>query len=300
MPERLRALGAFLFLLLLTVAGCGPAETDLAGPDSAESGPRTAMVAASPGPATERPASLPRKIIYTALLRMTTAKFDESVRKLNEAVAAHRGYVAEQEISGTAGAPKSGTWKVRIPTDRFSAFMTALGSVGEISNTKLTSEDVSEEFYDVAARLKNKRAEEERLLQLLRTTTGKLQDILAVEKELNRVREEIERIEGRLRFLSNRADLTTVTITLEELPSLGPDSARPFGVQVWRTLVASLAALSDFAKGLVLTLVALTPWAILATGVLLPFFHLHRRRMRDAGKPSPRSVVPVPDDRNGG
>ena len=78
------------------------------------------------------------------------------------------------------------------------------------------SQDVTEEYYDVEARIKNKRVEEERLLKHLEQSTGKLEDILKVEKEISRVRGEIERQQGRLQYLDKLSALTTVTITLHE------------------------------------------------------------------------------------
>jgi hypothetical protein len=75
---------------------------------------------------------------------------------------------------------------------------------------------VSEEFVDLTARVANAHRLEDRLVELLRTRTGKLQDVLTVERELARVREEIERMEGRLRFLKSSAQLSTLSVNLYE------------------------------------------------------------------------------------
>ena len=69
----------------------------------------------------------------------------------------------------------------------------------------MTAEDVGEEFVDVSARMENARRLEQRLVTLLASRTGKLSDVLAVERELARVREDIERYEGRLRYLRAHA-----------------------------------------------------------------------------------------------
>jgi hypothetical protein len=83
---------------------------------------------------------------------------------------------------------------------------------------------VGEEFVDVTARVANARRLEQRLVTLLATRTGKLEDVLAVERELARVREQIERYEGRLRYLSTRVETSTLTVTVHEpVPVVNPN-----------------------------------------------------------------------------
>src|SRR5205823_10851551 len=73
--------------------------------------------------------------------------------------------------------------------------------IGKLESVNVSAEDVGEEYVDVAARMANARRLESRLIDLLAARTGKLKDVLDVEQELARVREEIERYEGRLRYL---------------------------------------------------------------------------------------------------
>lgn len=286
MQIRFQGTVLFLFLLLAGIIGCDSQPPNgVSAPENVASAPGApaAMVSASADEATKATgtktsAPLPRKIIYTATVAMNTNDFPQTVAKLNAAVKGSNGYIAETNVESEVGSPKSGTWKVRIPAEKFESFMASLGSIGEISTSTTSSQDVSEEFYDVAARLKNKRLEEDRLLQILRSSTGKLQEILTLEKEISRVREDIERIEGRLRFLTNQTDLTTVTITVHELQMLKHPDAPTFGTQLQRTLIDSLVALSEVAKGLLLALVGLLPWAVIGAGIGLPFFYVSRKR----------------------
>ena len=99
---------------------------------------------------------------------------------------------------------------------------------------------------DVTARIANARRLEERLIDLLATRTGKLQDVLNVERELARVREEIERHEGRLRFLKTRTSLSTLSVSIHEpLPITGNPSAGDVVAEAfrraWRNLLAVIA-----------------------------------------------------------
>ena len=113
--------------------------------------------------------------------------------------------------------------------------MSAVVRLGEVRHNHVGSQDVTEEYFDLEARIRNKREEEKRLLKHLADSTGKLEDILAVEKELSRVRGEAEQMEGRLRYLADRADLTTVTIEANEWKDYKPPVAATFSTQVGRT-----------------------------------------------------------------
>ncbi len=93
-----------------------------------------------------------------------------------------------------------------MPVDRFDSFVSAVSQIGEVRTNHVGSQDVTEEYYDIEARIRNKQEEEKRLLKHLADSTGKLEDILSVERELTRVRGEVEQMQGRLRFLANRAD----------------------------------------------------------------------------------------------
>ena len=83
------------------------------------------------------------------------------------------------------------------PSARYDDALGSLGPLGKVETATTNSEDVGEEFVDVRARVANARRLEDRLVGLLATRTGKLPDVLAVERELSRVREDIERYEGR-------------------------------------------------------------------------------------------------------
>ncbi len=232
-------------------------------------------------------AAMPRKIIYTASVSLIADDFAQTARDIARDAKARNGYIAENTLSGTPGQPRQGTWKIRIPLAQFDAFLAALGKMGELENTNITSEDVSEEFYDVRARLQNKRAEEARLIELLQKATGKLSEVLTVEKEISRVREEIERMEGRIRFLSNQTDLATVTITLRESSPMAKPKAPPtFGSQIGDAFAGSVGALGDFVRGLIIALVAFVPWAIVP-GIIL-FFVLRNRKKRPANPRPPQ------------
>lgn len=228
--------------------------------------------------------AIPRKIIYTAEIELVAGDLEKTRRELVRRVKAHGGYLSDTALSGSTGESREGTWTVRIPVDRYEAFVEEVSRLGEVQALRTGSQDVSEEFYDIESRLKAKRVAEERLLKHLERSTTRLTDILAVERELSRVHSEIEQMEGRLRFLANQTDLTTVTITIHEAKGYTPPSPETLGTQVARTFSESVRLLGDTGKGILLTLIALLPWLLV---IGLPLMFLLRRAWRRRPQASP-------------
>jgi len=150
--------------------------------------------------------------------------------------------------------------------------------LGEVRSVNSTSDDVTAEFYDIEARIRNKQQEEERLLKLLAEATGKLEEVLAVERELSRVRGEIEQAQGRMRMLKDVTELTTVTVTVTEIKDYVPDEAPTYVTRVRRAFMSSTVAVVATAQVLSLVAVALVPW--LPAPLLLVLAVLTLRRLR--------------------
>ncbi len=230
-----------------------------------------------------------RKIIYNASISLIVETMEESEKKLRELIDQHQGRVASSESAGTSGAQRSGRWKIRIPVDKFDAFKLAVEKIGNLERSSLDSKDVTEEFYDVEARIKNKQVEEKRLIQHLEKTTGKLSDILEVEKELSRVRGEIEQMQGRLNLLQNLTSLTTVDVFIREVKNYVPPTAPTFGDEAERTLNSSWSGFVRTGKNLTLNIISILPWLPIwiIVGVIL---YVAVRRLAKSAKS--RATVP--------
>ncbi|MCC6153661.1 MAG: DUF4349 domain-containing protein, partial [Candidatus Hydrogenedentes bacterium] len=113
------------------------------------------------------------------------------------------------------------TLQVRVPADKFDQSMLSLESLGKVLNKQVSTEDVTEEYVDTESRTRNLKKTEERLIDHL-NRAAELEDILRVENELTRVREQIERMDGRLRYLTNRVSFSTISITLQEKAKAEP------------------------------------------------------------------------------
>ena len=226
------------------------------------------------------PKSAPRKILYTADIALVSETFAKTADEIVAAVRKFDGFVADQDVNGSVGGNRHGTWKVRIPVERFDSFLDGITRLGELQRRQIHSQDVTEEYYDLDARIKNKKVEEGRLVKHLEESTGKLTEILAVEKEVSRVREEIERMEGRIRLLANLAELTTVTIVLDEQTKFIPATSPTFATRARRTFEASVKAVGDFLEGLALLVLWIVPWLPfwIVLGLIVWFFVRRIRR----------------------
>jgi hypothetical protein len=220
---------------------------------------------------------LAAKIIYNANLSLIVVDFEEAEVELAKRVKENKGFVAQSDITGVTGEPRNGHWTVRLPVDHFEPFMEAVNKLGVVqtnardSQSVLDTKDVSEEYADVEGRLKNKKAEEERLLKHLDKSTGNLQDILAVERELTRVRGEIEQSQRRLKVLQNLTALATVTIAMHE------DRSLAFLDNVRITFAHSLDHLASFGKQIALAAVAAVPWLAVVSIVVISCWPFIRR-----------------------
>ena len=106
-----------------------------------------------------------------------------------------------------------------MPQAQFSSAVEQIELVGKVQSKNLGSEDVSERFIDLQARLKSSLREDESFLSLLDRTSTVI-EVLAIERELTRVRLDIERLQGQLNFLERRIDLATITVSLSSPPSV--------------------------------------------------------------------------------
>jgi hypothetical protein len=177
-----------------------------------------------------------------------------AVRRLAEQ---YGGYISNSQQQLGANQLRSATLEIKVPADRFDAMVNGLTPLGRVEYVNVSAQDVGEEFTDVTARVANARRLEQRLIELLATRTGKLSDVLEIERELARVREEIERMEGRLRYLKAHASMSTLSLTVhEKAPLVGEiGSGSVIGEafrQAWRNFVNFVAS------------------AIASSGVLVP------------------------------
>ncbi len=221
-----------------------------------------------------------RKIIYEAQIDLNVGDLEAAAEELTTLIESSGGYLASSEITGAVGSRRSGSWTARVPSGQFRNIVDQIAGLGEVQRRSTNSQEVTEEYVDVQARLNNKRREEERLLSLLENSTSNLKDTLDVERELSRVREELERMTGRLRLLDDLTTLSTLTITMKERLDFNPPQAPGFGTRVARAWGESLTELREAGENLVLGVVFAAPWFLIGGVVLFVAWRLLRLLFR--------------------
>jgi hypothetical protein len=229
---------------------------------------------------------VPRKIIYSGNVELVVDEFQNAEQQLVQLVEANHGYIAKSELTGSPGSPRSGTWTVRVPVDQFKGMMEALARLGELRRSRTDSDDITDRYYDLKAHLKNNQVQEEGLqkLYLEKSTTAKLEDLLAIKRELRAIRGEIDQQEGQLQRWDKETEYSTVTVTLHDRKDYVPPTSPAFGTNIGRTFLASIDLMVEAGKGIVLVAVAMGPWLLVLALVAAPAWILfRRRRTRRAG-----------------
>ena len=278
-----RYLVASLGIVCLVGCGAEPGLKDYAG---AQSKPASPVAKTSDSGRAPTAAKAGQQIIYRATLLLHVEDFGAAERKIAAMIQESGGYLAQFREDRPYGAQRGGKWTVRIPTSEFDRFLNETAKLGIAEQREVHADDVTEEYVDLTARLKNKEQLESRLLELVANRTDEIKDVLAIETELSRVREEIERMQGRLRYLTDRVALTTVEITAYERHNYTPPEAPTFAGKIATTFGDSLASLRRFAEGWVLVLVALGPWLVVLAMIFGPLVWYARRRLRRMRPPT--------------
>ena len=184
-------------------------------------------------------------------------KVEGAVARIRQTASQFGGFVGNTSLVTGKEEQKTATLELRIPSAQFDAVVGALNQLGKVETVTVSAEDVSEEYVDLGARLANARRVEARLVEMLATRTGKLSDVLTVEQELARVRQEAERYEARIRWLEHRASLSSLAVSLHEKVPLieSPRGHGPIAeafAEAWTRFVAFVA------------------WFIASLGILIP------------------------------
>jgi hypothetical protein len=227
-------------------------------------------------------------IARTASVSVMVKDFGPVEASVRAVAQRHNGYIANLNSALPQDAARTLTATLQIPSAQLEAAVTELKQLGRVDQETQSGEEVTKEFTDRAARLKNARATEQRLLDVLREHTGKVKDILEAEQEIARVRGEIEQMEADQRALQTRVDFATVQLAVQEeykasLQSAPPSTTtrlRNAAVNGYRSLVESVIGIGVFA------LQALPTLVLWGTVLFLPGRWMWKRFRRTAAPQS--------------
>lgn len=227
-----------------------------------------------------------RKILRNAELILEVADPGTSQRKITSIAESLGGFVvtsdSKQRQSGESGKQElEVNVVVRIPATQFGSALDQIRSQGSrVIQEKTTGQDVTEEFIDLEARIKTQKALELQFLEIMKQA-NKVPDALEVQRQIAEVRTEIEKLEGRKRFLENRASLSTITVSLQT-PAAIAVSTSGFGRNIREAVVDSVSVASGIVLFLIRFVIVMVPIFVL---IILPGGLMARYLVRRARRP---------------
>jgi hypothetical protein len=235
-----------------------------------------------------------RKLIRNADIILESANPTESQRKVSSIAEAHGGFVVTSEskqtnAEGQLRPETTVTVTIKVPAAQFDAVINEIRGTGSrVAQDKITTQDVTEEYIDLEARIRAKQALEAQFMEIMKQART-VQDALEVQRQLSDVRAEIERYEGRRRFLENQTSLSTINVTMQ--PPTRMVSTTGFFYSVKRAFSDGLDVAAAITLGLIQVFIALLPILIF---IVLPIFLLVRYLVRRAQRQPPRVSAPPP------
>ncbi len=218
--------------------------------------------------------TLPRMLTRNGVAVLEVASLDSAVAAVRALAARVGGWIAGENVQSGRDQLRQAVFQVMVPAARLDEAIAALRPVGRIESVQIESQDVGQEYVDVNARLANQKRLEQRLVALLDTRTGKLEDVLAVERELARVREDIDQLTGRTQYLERQVATSRLQVSVHE-PA--PLTGAP-GSSVLDPFRAAGRNFVDFLAGFIAALGFLIPLALIVAAVWWGAGALRRRR----------------------
>ncbi len=296
MEGYMRSPTGLVLVLLLTLTGCGgqaeyatSSATQSAKPETAAQVKLKTVSLTETDTAASTAESADRKIIRNANLTLEVNSTTEAQHRVTSIAEAHGGFVVTSESKQREAAePAQRTLDiklvVRVPAMHFGAALDQIrGLANNIREENISGQDVTEEFIDLEARIKTQRALELQFLEIMKQART-VSDAMEVQRQISDVRTDIEKLEGRKRFLENRASLSTITVNLETPKHIAVNTTG-FGRNLRAAVSESIdvgSALLLFIVRFVIIMVPITIFVLLPLGLVVRYVVRRQRRIQMA------------------
>jgi|GEM_PF-1375905 len=265
-------LGSLLCLaVLLSACSSNSTAYDAAAPQAENSMPQSAeaLEKESQAYSPDIPAVQESKIIYEGTIEMETASFDETMEIINRTAEEAGGYIASSEL-GTRMVVQSREYRyynvtIKVPVERYKETFQYLQSLELGAYSIESAQDVTDKYYDTEGRLKTRRVEEERVLEMI-SRAETIEELLQLEQRLGEIRMDIELYEARLNSLERSSSYSTITIRVMEKDAEGiVVIADDFGSKLKQGFTSSIRWTVDFFQAVILFAVRISiPGLIIA------------------------------------
>lgn len=216
-----------------------------------------------------------RKIIYSSSFNLETKEYDKSILKLEALCSQYGAWFENSNSRGTSEyANRYSYYTIRVPVENYKAFISEQSSVGVVISSSENNRDVTEQYTDVEARLASATLREERVLKILENA-DRLDDVLALERELSDIRYEIESYTGTLRKYDSLVSYATVTISISEVATITPTppATLTFGERLAKGFKSGVEnfidGLEDFAVAFSYNFIGTIIWIVIIVVVVI-------------------------------
>jgi len=246
---------------------------------------RDAVPASAPAPAQSEsePAAAPaesaqqdskRKVIMSHALSLEVKSLSSALQSLTKMAESNGGYVYQSTRTSYDKNSYAGTIGIRVPVSKTSGVLGAIRSLGRVESESSNAEDITDDYVDMEARLKNAQASETRLKEMYRRA-GTVKEVLGVEKELTRVRGDIEAFMAKKRNWDILVEMVTIEINLHE-PSAAMPAAHNFWGPIRSAFGSSLEAFANSLRALIIFIGVIAPWLV----IIAPAYYLIARQVK--------------------
>lgn len=212
----------------------------------------------------ETAAEVDQRIIKTASMRVEVNDVAESVKALVDYASTAGGFIERSSVLEKTDGTKSGTIVLRVPVKSFEDALERVRSEAEVVRQEtIEGQDVTEQYTDLQAQLRNTRAQETAYLDILAQARS-VEDILKVQVQLGQIRGQIERLEGRIKYLENLTGFSTIRVSLEE------EAVVRVGGKEFRPVSAAKEAVTMLVQTFQSFVISAIWFAIVGLGVALP------------------------------
>ncbi|MCH5353914.1 MAG: DUF4349 domain-containing protein [Acutalibacter sp.] len=239
-----------------------------------------------------------RKLIYTAEVSIETEAYETDYSALVQSVKAVGGYVSNEEVRGAVpqhygDVGRNSYMEARIPTDKFEEFMQTLNEVGRITSRSMNVDDVTDEYYDVEARIEMLEKRYAKFEEHMERAT-EMSDIIELENEMSQILYELDVLKGSKRHIDNRIEYSTVRIELREVVKAEAVTASEgnLGSRAGDAFLNTLQGMGVFFEDLFVFLVGALPVLIILGVLAVVILFLVRRSAKKRKKNRPANGLP--------
>jgi uncharacterized lipoprotein YehR (DUF1307 family) len=286
------AIPVLLILGLVLAAGCGAAKESpppfVSGSMPAPAASKSSLgffkgdtyeASYSNAPTEYDTAGVDRRLVKTGYITMEVNDITEAIAGVTRVAEELDGYVVSSNEQGDKDITY-GRISIRVPSDRFDEAFDRLRKLAvKVTNKSTDSQDVTEEYTDLQAQLRNLEATEAQYLELLKKAQT-VEDTLKVYQQLSNVRQEIERIKGRIQYLERTSDMALIEINLYKTQPI--DGTGWSALETLKSAVRGLATFGKALANIAIWLVIFSPVWIIILVVVLYFTRWRKKKARSS------------------